>query len=128
MKAYRHRYQRIPRQLPKTSPRTKLESHFRELKADIVKPPPREHKHNSWISKKTWDISDNRALLRQTDKLTKQLTRKLGRQFKASLNADCAKRAENVATEVEGHLESGELKKAWGALKGWYRAAENQAL
>ena len=66
-------------------------------------------------------------MLRRSGKLAQRGARKLGREIKASLKADRAKRAENVATAVEGHLQTGDLKEAWRCLKGWYRAVEDRA-
>jgi hypothetical protein len=50
---------------------------------------------------------------------------RIGRKIKSSLAADRKQRAANAASTVESHLSNGAVK-AWQALKGRYRAAEDR--
>jgi hypothetical protein len=52
-------------------------------------------------------------------------THRIGREIKSSLAADRKQRAANTASTVKSLLSNGAVKEAWGALKGWYRAAED---
>ena len=51
----------------------------------------------------------------------------LGGRIKASLQQDWKERTEKVAAEVEGHIDAGQIKEAWHAIKGWYRKVEGRA-
>jgi hypothetical protein len=51
---------------------------------------------------------------------------RIGREIKSSLAADRKQRPANAASTIESHPSNGAVKKAWRALKGWYRAAEDR--
>ena len=124
---YRRRRERFPIRLPKWGPRTEHEAMFEALQSNCEPPSPRTIKANHWISEVTWTLIDHRAQLRREGRLTQALTRRLGREVKASLKADRKVRAEKAADAVESHLASGDLKEAWRSLKGWYSEASDRA-
>jgi len=97
-----------------------LDTLFNEIKGNTTVPAARERRNNVWISEATWKLVDRRAGIRKKGELVQALSRRLGRQIKASLKKDRTERAEKVATNVEGLLAAGELKDAWGAIQGWY--------
>ena len=103
-----------------------METIFAELKMNTSKPAERERRNNKWISEETWRLIDQRAGMRQKGELVQALSRRIGRQIKNALKKDRIKRAEKVASEVEGFLSAGELQEAWRAIKGWYRTAEER--
>jgi hypothetical protein len=57
LKRYRQWMQRFPHALPR-GPMSQLDAAYKELKQDVVRPPPREHPANIWITDKTWKIVD----------------------------------------------------------------------
>ncbi len=59
------------------------------------------------------------------DNLPLTAYRRIGREIKSSLAADCKQHAANAASTVENHLGNGAVKEAWRTLKGWYRAVED---
>jgi len=126
MAAYRRRMAKFPVKLPR-GPQTELCSLFEELRLDVVAPPKRTQPRNSWISAPTWAQIDKRAALRRQGKLSQRASRLIGRQIKAGLSGDRRQRAATVAENIEMHLATGETKEAWRCLKGWYRAASEQA-
>ncbi len=93
----------------------------------MVRPPPREHPANNWISDATWKVVGYRALLRRKGMLSQAAARDLGRKIKACLKADRLKQAATTASNVEGCLAAGDHIEAWRYLKGWYRLAEERA-
>jgi hypothetical protein len=117
MAAYRKRMAKFPLKLP-SGPQDKLCAMFEGLRLDVVAPPKRAQPSNSWISAPTWALINRRATLRQQGKLSKWMTRLLGRQIASGLKGDRQQRAADVAGNIEGLLASGETKEAWRCLKG----------
>ena len=109
-------------------PRTELESGFADLVAAIEKPEQRKRVANTWISEATWKLVDRRAGLRRTGGLVQSEARRLGLQIKASLRQDRVTRAEDAASEVEGHLTAREVEEFWLVLKAWYKKASNRTM
>ena len=97
-----------------------------ELRQDVIPPPVRERPANRWISDKTWAVVDKRATMRRKGHLTTCHARRMGREIKSLLTADCKQRAANAASTVESRLSNGAVKEAWRAFKGWYRSAEDR--
>ena len=126
LKRYRKRRSRFPLRLPRMGPHTKMDAGFKVLKEKVIVPGPREYKSNDWISKGTWALVDRRAGLRREGKLNQSRARRIGREIKASLQADRVARAARVAEEVCELLAEGNLKEAWRCLRGWYRTAEDR--
>ena len=89
-----------------------METMFAELKTNTSKPAERERRNNDWISEETWRLIDQRAGMRRKGELVQALSRHIGRQIKNVLKKDRIKRAEKVASEVEGFLSAGELQEA----------------
>ncbi len=106
---------------------SQLEAAYKKLKLDVVRPPPREHPANIWITDKTWKIVDTRALLHWKGMLSQAAARSLGREIKAWLKVDCLLHATDTASNVEGCLAAGEYIEAWRHPKGWYCLAEDRA-
>ena len=80
---------------------------FEELQAACEKTPPREVKSKSWISDATELLIDNRSMSQKRGVTIQQGTRWMGRRIKALLNSERKKKAVNVASNIEGHLELG---------------------
>ncbi len=59
--------------------------------------------------------------------LSQAAARRLGRQVKVHLAADCRLRASNTTSEIKGSLAAGEFVEACQQLKGWYQLVEDQA-
>jgi hypothetical protein len=125
MKKYRQRYQRFPLRIPR-GPHTELVGAYEELRLDIIPPPHRERPANRWISDKSWEVIDQRAILRRMGNLPLTNARRISRKIKSSLAADRKQHAANAASTVESHLGNGAVKEAWRALKEWYWVAENR--
>jgi hypothetical protein len=64
-------------------------------------------------------------MMRRMGNLSLTNARRISREIKSSLAADCKQCAANAASTVKSHLGNGAVKEAWRALKGWYRVAEN---
>ena len=126
MAAYQQRIAKFSLKLPR-GPQDELCTLFKELRLDVVAPPKRAQPRNSWISAPTWELIDRRATLRQQGKLSKRMSRLLGRRIASGLKGDRQQRAANVAGDIERLLASGETKEAWRCLKGWYKAASDAA-
>ncbi len=126
MAAYWKRMAKFPLKLP-SGLQDKLCAMFEGLQLNVVAPPKRAQSRNSWISAPTWALIDRRATLRQQGKLSKRMTRLLGRQIASGLKRDRRQQAANVAGNIKGHLASGETKEAWQCLKVWYKAASDTA-
>ncbi len=93
----------------------------------MVRPPPRKHPANKWITDATWKVVNYRAMLRRKGMLSQAAARNLGRKIDACLKADHLKRAATTASNVKGCLAAGEYIEVWRHLKGWYRSAEDRA-
>ena len=119
MAAYRKRMAKFPLKLPR-GPLDELCTLYEELCLDVVAPPKRAQPHNSWISAPTWVLIDRRAMLWRQGKLSKWMSRLLGRQIASGLRGDNQQRAADVAGNIEGLLASKETKEAWRCLMGWY--------
>ena len=126
MAAYRKRIAKFPLKLPR-GPLDKLCTLYEELRLDVVASPKWAQPHNSWISAPTWGLIDRRAMLWRQGKLSKRMSRLLGRKIVSGLKGDRQQRAANVAGNIEGLLASGETKEAWQCLKGWYKATTDTA-
>jgi hypothetical protein len=126
MAAYRKRMAKFPLKLPR-GPLDELCTLYEELCLDVVAPPKRAQLRNSWLSAPTWVLIDRRAMLRRQGKLSKRMSRLLGRQIASGLKGDRRQQAADVAEYIEGLLASGETKEAWRCLKGWYKATADTA-
>jgi hypothetical protein len=118
--------QQFPLSLP-WGPMLQFNAAYKELKQDVVCPPPRERPANIWITDETWKIVDTCALLCRKGMLSQAAARSLGQEIKAWLKADCLLRARTSASNVKGCLTAREYIEAWHHLKGWYCLAEDQA-
>jgi hypothetical protein len=93
----------------------------------VVRPPPREHPANKWITDATWKVVDYRTMLRRKGMLSQAAVHNLGRKIRVCLKADCLQRAATTALNVKGCLAAGEYIEAWRYLKGWYCSAKDRA-
>ncbi len=125
MATYQKRCRCFPLKIPR-GPRAELVSKYEELRLDVIPPPVRERPANRWISDKTWVAVNKRATMHRKGHLTTYYARRMGREIKSLLAADCKQRAANAASTVKSHLSNGAMKEAWQALKGWYRLAEDR--
>ena len=66
-------------------------------------------------------------MLWRQGKLSKRMSRLLGRKIVSGLKGDRRQQAANVAGNIEGLLASRETKEAWQCLKGWYKATTDTA-
>jgi hypothetical protein len=112
MATYRKRCRCFPLKIPQ-GPRAELVSKYEELRLDVIPPPVRERPANQWISDKTWAAVDKRATMHRRGHLTTYYARRMGREIKSLLAADCKQRAANAASTVESHLSNGAMKEAW---------------
>ncbi len=126
MAAYQKRIAKSPLKVPR-GPLDELCTLYKELCLDVVAPPKRAQLRNSWISAPTWGLINRRAMLRGQGKLSKRMSRLLGRKIASGLKGDRQQQAADVAGNIEGLLASGETKEAWWCLKGWYKATTNTA-
>ena len=126
MAAYRKLMAKFPLKLP-SGPHDELCTLYEGLRLDVVAPPKRAQPRNSWISAPTWELIDRRATLRQQGKLSKRMSRLLGRRIASGLKGDRRQRAADMAGNIKGLLAGGETKEAWRCLKGWYKAASDAA-
>jgi hypothetical protein len=126
MAAYRKRIAKFPLKLPR-GPLDKLCTLYEELRLDVVAPPKRAQPRNSWISAPTWGLIDRRAMLRRQGKLSKWMSRLLGRQIASGLKGDRQQQAADGVGNIEGLLASRETREAWRCLKGWYKATTDTA-
>ena len=126
MEAYRKRMAKFPLKLP-SGPQDELCPLYEGLHLDVMAPPKRAQPRNSWISAPTWGLIDRRASLRKHGKLSRRMSRLLGRQIASALKRDRQQRAADVAENIDGLLAGGETKEAWRCLKGWYKAASDAA-
>ncbi len=117
MAAYQKRMVKFPLKLP-SGPQDELCTLSEGLHLDVVAPPKRAQPHNSWISAPTWGLIERSAVLRQQGKLSKRMSRLLGRRIASGLKGDRRQRAADVAKNIEGLLASRETKEAWRCLKG----------
>ncbi len=118
--------QQFPLSLP-WGPMSQLDAVSEELKQDLVRPPPREHPANIWITGKTWKIVDTRMPLHQEGMLSQAAAHSLGWEIKARLKVDCLLCATTTASNVEGCIAAGEYIEAWRHLKRWYCLVEDRA-
>jgi len=89
---------------------------------EAVTPPTREESRiSSWISEATWQLIDQKALARRLGNW--EQVRALKRPVRRALVRDRVSRAKAVAAQAQVHLEAGNIQKAFGAIKGWYRDA-----
>ena len=90
----------------------------------MLKPQPREHQRNAWISEETWRLIDERVTMRRKARARTGM-RRLGREIQKSLKGDRKRRVEETGTAIEGLLteDPPDAKGAWRQMKGWYRAA-----
>ena len=86
------------------------------LQTSVEAPVARESRKNSWILKATWELVDNRARLRKMGLLVQRSLRGHNRRVQASLKADRAQRAADVAENIQLQLSEGNLKEAWRFL------------
>ena len=86
----------------------------------------RECPANRWILDKTWAPIEKWAMMQRKGNLTTHHARRMGREIKSLLAADCKQRAADGASNVESLLSTGAVKEPWYALKGWYRSAEDR--
>ena len=78
----------------------------------------------SWISTETWSLIDQRATARRVgnNESSDNLKRAVNRALKRDRKVRCA----TVGQKAQSFLEDGKIRKAFGALKGWYRDAGPQ--
>ncbi len=111
LKWYCRQMQRFPLSLPH-GPWTQLDTGYKELLQHMVRPPPREHPANKWITNATWKVVDYCAMLQRKGMLSQAAARNLGRKIKACLKVDHLKRVAATALNVEGCLAAGEYIEA----------------
>ena len=87
MVAYRKRVAKFPLKLPR-GPLDELCTLYKELHLNVVAAPKRAQPRNSWISAPTWGLIDRKAMLRRQGKLSKRMSRLLGRQIASGLRGD----------------------------------------
>ena len=99
--------------------RSRAEELLAELREAATPPPKEPGRTNSWISSATWRLIDQKAMARKIgDSL--QL-RSLKRRVRTALKNDRRTRREAAATACQQFLARGEIREAFGAIKGWYR-------
>ena len=112
---------------PPTEP-TREDGIFAALRKAVPKSHGSDQHKNEWISEETWRLVDKRVSAQRGTVVHRRI-RRLGRAIKASLQGDRKRRVETAGQEVETLLEEDppNSKEAWRKLKGWYKAAFNQA-
>ena len=86
------RRKRFPLKLPRTG-RSSGEKLFEQLACKIDKPDHRRREENAWIRPGTWALVDERAKLRQLQRLTQAEGRQLTRRIHAAIKGDRVERA-----------------------------------
>ena len=119
---HHQRYVRSRSSFPIPSPSDSAGNQGDRLLSELqsaVKSQSSNGRNASWISNDTWRLIDQKASARklgQSDRVhsLKKLVRK-------SLQKDRTARAARAAAEAQSFLEEGDMRNAFGALKGWYR-------
>ena len=78
-------------------------------------------RQNSWISEETWRLIDMKAAARK--RRDAETLRQLKPLVKRGLRRDRKERAYAAARAAEAWLDRNEIRKAFQAIKGWYREA-----
>jgi len=78
-------------------------------------------KRQSWITDLTWRLIDQKSAARRNGETA--ILRVLKRKVQRSLKKDRAARAALAGNIAKLHLEQGNIREAFGAIKGWYRSA-----
>ena len=112
---------------PPTEP-TRKDDLFDALRRAVPKPHEREKHKNTWISKDTWRLVDERVSARRGTRVRERI-RRLGRSIQASLKGDRKRRVGAAGTGVEALLggDPPNAKEVCWRMKGWYKAAVNRA-
>ena len=93
-----------------------------ELAAAAARREKEENGRNaSWITQATWALIHRKAAAQKAG--NGGLLRTLKMSVCRALNADRKARAQSAAAAAQSHLEKGEIRKAFGSIKGWYRDA-----
>ena len=88
--------------------------------------PPVRRIQSPWISGSTWRWSDRLTALRRLQPDDYATRRILQQRFRKSLKEDRARRTQLAGASIEGSLNAGEIKTAWGSLKVWYNHTGNR--
>ena len=113
------RYQELP------SKRTRLDDEYSQITA-LKTPTTHREKHQlSWISAQTWELIDRRASMwRNYNQSTHSIRLKsINKQIRRSIAGDRRARAHRVGETIQTALDAQDPKKAWGAIRVWYRDA-----
>ena len=112
----------FPLQLPPVEEQDEQMHLFGELQKTCKEDTPMRRKHIDWISKESWRLIANRAMLRRTGHLCQTGGRRLHCQISASLSRDRADQTAMVNSMVKAEDPGGNAQEAFRHLKGWYRA------
>ena len=74
---------------------------------------------NSWITPLTWRLIDQKTAARRSG--YGLLARSLSKKVSRSLKQDRKARARRAGMQAQSFLEKGEIREAFGCIKGWYR-------
>mmetsp|Transcript_5724 Transcript_5724/g.8521 ORF Transcript_5724/g.8521 Transcript_5724/m.8521 type:complete len:1130 (+) Transcript_5724:164-3553(+) len=117
------RYVKGRQTCPFRPPNAASQNRADRILADLVKataPPVKEHgRGSSWISTETWRLIDQKALARKRG--DRDAGRRLKHRVRLGLRKDRKARAAAAASAAEGHLQSHDIRRAFGAIRGWYR-------
>ena len=81
----------------------------------------RTGRSNSWITPLSWRLIDQKTAARSNG--YNLLARDLAKKVRKSLKQDRRARARRAANAAQEHLDKGEIREAFGCIKGWYREA-----
>ena len=99
---------------------------LQDLKEAATPPEKENGRNNSWISQETWRLIDRKASARRS--ANREQLRPLKVLVRRALKRDRTARANAAAVEDQAHLEAGDIWKAFGSIKGWYREAGPQPI
>jgi hypothetical protein len=120
---HHRRYVRSRKLYPLKAPRGDLRNDADVLLDDLLKAKEGDGRNDgrkaSWISDATWQLVDRKASVRKRG--DSRTLRSLKILVRRAFRKDRRNRAKVAAQEAQLYLEEGEIKKAFGAIKGWYR-------
>ena len=122
---HHRRYVRCRSKYPLQSPSGDARNEADVLLEDLLKAKERKEKTDgrkaSWVSDATWKLVSQKASARKRG--DRRALRSLKVLVRRSFRKDRRNRAKVAALEAQQYLAGGEIRKAFGAIKGWYRDA-----
>ena len=117
---YLRRRETYPVRDVQASRRTEADNILADLKKYQPPKGKTDGREESWISAEAWVKIDQKSAARRDGNV--DLASRIGRQLRGVLRRDRRIRCEKVADTIAVELGRGNIRDAFSALKGWYRA------